>query len=69
MEIIIVKGQYTYNKIRNGIFNLYGINIYGLSIHAEDTILTYSIRYDGKIAKKLLVEIQAFCQGIIYACQ
>ena len=68
-ELITVKGQHVYNKIRNGLFNVYRVKVIGLSIHADDVTLTYSIRTDQKINKLKLLEIKAFCQGIVYGCQ
>ena len=65
-EIVQVKGHELYQKIRSGIFNIYHINVYGISIHAEDVKLTYSIRIDKKMNKSDLADLKAFCKGIAY---
>ena len=65
-ELIQVNGHELFQKIRSGIFNIYHLKVYGISIHADDTKLTYSIRIDKKVNKSNLAELKAFCKGMVY---
>ena len=65
-ELIQVEGHELFQKIRSGIFNIYHIHVYGISIHAEDVKLTYSVRIDKKVNKSDLADLKAFCKGIAY---
>jgi len=65
-ELIKVNGHELFQKIRSGIFNIYHLNVYGISIHADDVKLTYSIRIEKKVSKSNLAEVKAFCKGMVY---
>lgn len=62
----VIKGAQALSLLRTALFNLYGLNVYGISISGQDTIFTYQIQTDQKLTaaeKRQIPLIAAFCKG------